>query len=84
MVFLRAFDYTIQHDEVGANVWADLLSRWGAGTPAATAAQERLCTARMKLLSHRVVPAINADVPLEESWPSLVEIANTNIRRLLR
>ena len=37
-----------------------------------------------EFLPHRVVPAINADVPLEESWPSLVEIANTNIPRLLR
>ena len=83
-VFLRAFDYTIQHVEGDANVWADLLSRWGAGTPAATAARERLASVRMQLLPHRVVPAINSEVPVEESWPSLAEIAATNIPRLVR
>ena len=83
-VFLRAFDYTIQHLEGDANVWADLLSRWGAGTAAATAARERLASVRMQLLPHRVVPAINSAVPPEEAWPSLREIAITPISRATR
>ena len=57
-----------------------LLSRWGAGTAAATAARERLASVHMQLLSHRVVPILTP----EEAWPSMQEIADTPISRAIR
>ena len=41
-VFLRAFTYEIEHIPGETNIWADMLSRWAAGTAAHLAQRERV------------------------------------------
>jgi hypothetical protein len=41
-VFMRAFEYVIEHIPGDANIWADMLSRWAAGTAMHLAQRERV------------------------------------------
>ena len=74
-VFLRAFEYTIQHIEGETNVWADMLSRWGNGTAEAHEVHESLRAVRMRLRGGRVLPTENVDILVTEQWPTMEVIA---------
>jgi hypothetical protein len=74
-ILLRDFSYIIQHVSGEVNVWADLLSRWGAG-----AGQElrRARAARLVIPSRRGVVVFQEDDDTSSAdgglWPSEAEI----------
>lgn len=71
---LTTYKYVIEHVRGEENVWGDLLSRWGAGTPAATT------PARIRSLL--VVKRVS---PLQDSefiWPSEADIVAEQRREL--
>ena len=75
-VLLRCFDYEINHIEGPRNVWADLLSRWGAPG----AAIRRVARVSFRLEADRVQTENiletfeGEDHPPQESWPQMEEI----------
>jgi hypothetical protein len=75
-VLLRCYDYRIHHIEGERNVWADLLSRWGApGNKMATCARVSFRVATDRVQTEEIVENFEGeDHPVEESWPEMTEI----------
>jgi hypothetical protein len=84
-IMLRCFDYSIQHLEGERNIWADMLSRWGA--PVGETAAVRTCKrVAIRVGADRVqVDEIMQDydgeaVAADEQWPTLAEIQRAQER----
>jgi transposase InsO family protein len=69
---LRAFEYVIEHIDGAANVWADLLSRWG-GRKALEAHSKAI---HLRVQDSRAVPYAGrmGDPPVDEEWPVMEHI----------
>lgn len=73
-LLLQSFNYHIQHIDGEQNVWADLLSRWGAaGEEALKARRTRLLVRAMTMDDARVTPRRHA----EFEWPSEESLKNS-------
>ena len=62
-MFLSRFDYAIEHIDGTANVFADLLTRWGRGHRVHITAKPRICS--LTSATEQLVPAANEIV-----WPT--------------
>ena len=71
-MLLRCYDYKIHHIEGTRNVWADLLSRWGAPTAAVTScARVSFRVGADRIQAEDILETFEGeDHPAAEQWPT--------------
>ena len=75
-VLLRCFDYEISHIAGDKNVWADLLSRWGApGRQINRCARVSFWVATDRVQVEEILEThAGEDYPPEEQWPTMEQV----------
>jgi hypothetical protein len=81
-VLLRCFDYEINHIEGPRNVWADLLSRWGApGAAVRRVARVSFRVGADRVQTENILETFSGeDHPPQESWPRMEEVVEAQRR----
>jgi hypothetical protein len=72
---LQRFNYEIEHNNGEDNIWADLMTRWGAPSPIADLSENR--TVDVRRITKATIPEVMRVRPLqgaEFKWPNLDEI----------